>query len=128
MSETASIPCRICGCIDGEPGLCHALHDLRIACQRFDDDLCTSCTCWLREPGAEEPGLIRDAAIADYRAKRAERAAWFRGNAVPGAKQLRWHAARMRVKARRWRCQAVATTVPSRSTPSEIPSGVVGGA
>lgn len=101
-------PCRICGCLNGEPSLCHAcIHPSRTCYRITAPDLCSSCFEWIEEPGAVHYGdPLIEAARAELRARRAEWGANFRGNAVPGAKQLRYHAARMRVKARRWRREA----------------------
>lgn len=109
MSDAVPVPCRICGCIEGEPGFCHACYrDPYVpfeTCYRLvDADLCHACWEWLPAPGCENHGdPLVDAARAELRAQRAEWAASRRGSSVPGAAQLRWHAARLRVKARRWR-------------------------
>jgi hypothetical protein len=98
-----STPCTICGCIDGEPSLCHAIWSLRLEragidkgrgnCFRVRPDLCSHCA--QAQPG-EEPELARHFLS---RAWRADAAANLRGSSIPGAYQLRRHAARMRAAA-----------------------------
>lgn len=93
-----SIPCKICGCLSGEPGLCHAVVASGKACFRpaAYPDWCSACSTW--EKGLREtfPGAPIEGLAAQHRAQRADAAAYKRGSSVPGAYELRVHAARMR--------------------------------
>lgn len=96
-------PCRVCGCIEGEPGLCHAILIGKAwrdqpSCHRIEADLCCACNGSHPTP---TPGLTDLAARCEARAHWSENAAAFRGRAVPGAWALRRHAAEMRLKCRR---------------------------
>lgn len=94
------IPCRVCGCIDGEPSLCHAVFfNLKRldCCTRAEPDLCTAC----HGVAGTDPRLPEDARRCLNRAIWDMHAAAFRGASVPGAYQLRRHAGVMRLKARR---------------------------
>lgn len=98
---SAAVPCRICGCIDGEPGLCHAVTPAGLACYRPAKypDWCSACACWDKQLRQQWPLVPLEAHAANYRATQAEAAAAKRGQSVPGAFALRVHAARMRRKA-----------------------------
>lgn len=95
---TKPIPCRICGCIDGEPGLCHALTPNGRACFRVPPhkDWCSACATWDKEFKRLNPVLPIEALAAHYRGEKADEAADKRGASVPGSYALRVHAARMR--------------------------------
>jgi hypothetical protein len=93
--------CRICGCTDGEPGLCHAIfvgrkettyrHCFRLTAA----DLCSACYGFNQRAGVPE-----DALRCELRAHWDDNAATRRGSKMPGAYQLRRHAAEMRLKAK----------------------------
>jgi hypothetical protein len=102
-----AIPCRICGCREDEPGLCHAVRFdspslSEGGCWRRPDDwgpdLCAACVHIFRAD--REAGLPDDACRANNRAYWADLAAQRRGASVPGGGSLRWHARRMKAKAR----------------------------
>lgn len=121
------IPCRVCGCQDGEPGLCHAIHYGRrgiglVACRRWEPDLCSSCSFYSPRRRELYPEVPLDAHLAETRANTIEQAAAFRGSSVPGAWQLRRHAAELRIKARQI-CTAAGLTLPlpvRESPPAEM--------
>jgi hypothetical protein len=105
VSTPEKVPCRICGCVEGEPSFCHAIFSLafykaginkgRGACHRYAPDLCSHCA---QSAAGDAPEIVR---MLESRARRADMAAELRGRSVPGAYALRCHAARMRLKARR---------------------------
>ncbi len=95
---SAPIPCRICGCLDGEPGLCHAVTASGKACTRpaAYPDWCTACASWEKDLKKLFPdNAPLEAFASHYRAQRAYRAAEKRGASVPGSYALRVHGARM---------------------------------
>lgn len=95
-----SVPCKICGCIDGEPGLCHAVVPSGLACWRVKPDWCSACGTWEKElRAAFPPEAPIEAFACHHRYRRAWEAAAKRGTSVPGAYALRVHGARMRTKA-----------------------------
>lgn len=92
-------PCRICGCIDGEPGLCHAVTPGGVSCHRVKphDDWCSACATWSKDLRRSFPDNAPiEAFAAHHRSERADAAAAKRGTSVPGAYALRVHAARLR--------------------------------
>lgn len=97
----APIPCRICGCLDGEPGLCHAVTKSGKACFRPAGypDWCSACSTWDKSTRLHLPSNTPLEALAClHRATRANDAAAKRGLNVPGSYALRVHAARMNRK------------------------------
>ncbi len=98
-----SPPCRICGCLPGEPGLCHAVIPNGRACFRVPGfaDWCSACGTWDKALTINFPTMPNEAKAAHYRARLDEAAAAKRGASVPGAYALRVHAVRMRRKANR---------------------------
>ncbi len=98
-----SVPCRVCGCIAGEPGLCHAVVPSGRACFRVPGyvDWCSACGTWDKTLTINFPTMPIEAKAAHHRAHRCEQAAFKRGNAVEGSYALRVHAAQMRRKANR---------------------------
>ncbi len=102
MSTSEKVPCRICGCVEGEPSLCHAILIGKkwkrvLTCYRIEPDRCVACD----GPGFEAMDAPEDAKRCFARAHWAENAAGLRGAAVPGGYALRRHAAEMRLKGKR---------------------------
>ncbi len=92
-------PCRVCGCLDDVPGLCHALTPNGLACWRVKPDWCSACGTWDKSLRQTFPTAPIEALACQHRSQRADAAATKRGASVPGAFALRVHAARMRRKA-----------------------------
>lgn len=107
--------CRICGCVDGEPSLCHAVTPNGRACYRVEGypDWCSACGTWDKTVRAKLPSNTPLEALAClHRAQRADEAAARRGLNVPGSYALRVHAARMRRKFNRFMIDAGVATPP----------------
>ncbi len=98
--QSTSKPCRICGCLDGEPGLCHALTTTGRACYRVapHTDWCSACGTWDKTLTINFPTMPIEAKAAHHRAGRAWAAGVKRGG-LPGGYALRVHSVRMRRKA-----------------------------
>lgn len=117
---TKPIPCRICGCIDGEPSLCHAITPNGRACFRVEPhaDWCSACASWSKETKKILPSSTPPEALAClHRADRSDAAAAKRGLNVPGSYALRVHAARMR---RKFNTFMIAAGIASAPEPAPV--------
>lgn len=103
---SAPVPCKICACIDGEPGLCHAVVPSGKACWRVQPDWCSACGTWSKTLRESFPTAPKEALACQHRYERAWEAAAKRGASVPGAYALRVHGVRMRNKALRLLAEA----------------------
>lgn len=118
---SAPIPCKICGCIVGEPGLCHAVVPSGTPCYRPQGypDWCSACGTWDLVLRINNPGTPIEALAAAHRSERALAAAGKRGQSVPGEYALRVHAVRMRRVCERILKEAGLAQTTDRPAPPE---------
>lgn len=112
-----AVPCKICGCVDGEPGLCHAVVPSGKACWRVQPDWCSACGTWDKILRVNFPDMPVEAMAAHHRSRRAEEAAAKRGTSVPGAYALRVHAVKMVRKANQF-CVDAGLLKPTEEKPA----------